>query len=80
MNTQRASSYHGVHLSVRQSRASRGEGLWQDKSRTLLAGWRVQKAKENSLRTKGAWAPITLLRWTIRWEPCELYNLPVSAP
>jgi hypothetical protein len=80
MNPQRTLSQHRAHLSVRQDGASRGEGLWQDKNRNLLGGWMAQKAKENSLRIKGAWAAITFLRATIRWEHCEMYNLPVGAP
>jgi hypothetical protein len=80
MTTQCALSHLGVPVSVLESGASRGEGVRQDKSRTLLGYQMGRKAKENSLRIKGAWAGITLPRATIRWEYCEPYNLPVGAP
>jgi hypothetical protein len=39
-----------------------------------------RKAKENSLRLKGAWVGITLPRATIRWEHCEMDKVRVDAP
>jgi hypothetical protein len=80
MNTQRALSYHGVHLSVLESGASRGEGARQDKSRKVGAGRRGKKSRNNNVRGKGAHGSITLLNAIIRWEVCELRTLRINAP
>ena len=77
MNTQRALSHHGVHLSVRQLGEGRGEGVGQDKSRKVLGGRMGRKSRNNNVRGKGAHVTITLLNATIRWKLCELDNLRV---
>ena len=80
MNTQRALSHRGVHLSVLELRASRGEGVQQDKSRTLLGGRMGRKSRNNNVRGKGAHGTITLLHAITRWEVCELHTLRFNAP
>jgi hypothetical protein len=80
MNTQSTLSYHGVHLSVLESGASRGEGVRQDKSRTLLGGRMGKKSRNNNVRGKGAHGSITSLNAIIRWELCELHTLRINAP
>lgn len=80
MTTQCALSHHGVHLSVWQSGTRLGEGLWQDKSHTLLGGWMAKKSRNNNVRGKGAHVTITLLNAIIRWEFCDLDKVRVGAP
>jgi hypothetical protein len=52
----------------------------QDKSRTLLGDRMGKKSRNNNVHGKGALPAITLLNVIIRWEFCELDNLPVGAP
>jgi hypothetical protein len=80
MNAQRALSHHGVHPSVRQLGASRGEDRRQDKSRKVLGGWTGRKSRNDNVHGKGASTSITLLHATTRWKDYVLHTLQVDAP
>jgi hypothetical protein len=55
-----------------------GEGLWQDKSRTLLGGRMGKKSRNNNVHGKGAHVTKTLVNAIIRWEFCELDKVRVA--
>ena len=80
MNTERASSHHGVHHSVPGLGTNHSEGIWQDKSRKVLGGRTGKKSRNNNVRGKGAPTSTTLLHATNRWKIYELDTLRFDAP